>query len=118
MAIETLVICIEEDTPDESHLVVLRAERLTQTERPARREKCIGDTISEWVKSNPTKAITKAYSDCVVEIKQRLKTHLEHIFKSDAKPIALLFEHKVEGKSLYDLRHVIAHGTVDALSEV
>jgi len=117
LAIESLAMYIEEKTPDDSPLAVLRAERLTRNERLARREKCIGDTLSRLLQSDSTKAITTAYFDCVVGTKRRLKTHLKHVFTSDPEPIALLFEHKVQGKSLYDLRHFIAHGTVDALSE-
>jgi len=118
LAIESLATYIEREAPDESPLAVLRAEHLTRTERLAKREKCIDDTLSELLQSNPTKAISMAYFDCVVGIKRRLRTHLEHVFTSDAEPIALLFGHEVEGKSLYDLRHEVAHGTTDALSEV
>jgi len=116
LAIESLARYIEEEAPDESPLAVLRADRLTRTERRARRERCISDILSAWLQSDPTKAIDTAYSECM-GIKRRLKIHLEHLFTSDPEPIALLFEQKGEGKSLYDLRHVIAHGTVDALSE-
>lgn len=118
LAIESLATYIEKEAPDESPLAVLRAERLTRTDRLARRGKCIGDTLSEWLQSNSTKAVTTAYLDCVVGIKRRLKTHLRRVFISDPEPIALLFEQEVEGKSLYDLRHDVAHGTADALSEV
>jgi hypothetical protein len=34
-----------------------------------------------------------------------LKAHLERLFTSETEPVTLLFEQKVEGKSLYDLRH-------------
>jgi hypothetical protein len=61
-------------------------------------------------------ATVKLGFNCVVGIKQRLKTHLECLFTSEAEPVALLFEKPIEGKSLYDLRHTIAHGTADALS--
>ena len=118
LAIESLATYIEQEAPDQSPLAVLRAQRLTRTEREARREKCIDDTLSKWLEGNPTKAIQMAYVDCVVGIKRRLKAHLEHVLTSDTEPIALLFQQKVEGKSLYDLRHPIAHGRVDGLSEV
>ena len=118
LAIESLATYIEDHASDESPLVVLRAQRLTQTERRANRDKCIRDILPELLPSNPVEAIKTAYFDCVVGIKQRLKTHLRRIFISDPETIMLLFEQKVEGKSLYDLRNDIAHGTTDALSEV
>ena len=47
-----------------------------------------------------------------------LKSHLNSIFKNDKKPIELLFDTKIEGKTLYVLRHMIAHGGLDALSDL
>jgi len=117
LAIEALVTYIEEEAPDDSPLARLRVERLKKDERLERRERCIDKTIGEWLQRNKTRAITESYFNCVVGIKQRLKTHLEHLFTSEAEPVTLLFEQKVAGKSLYDLRHTIAHGSADALSE-
>lgn len=117
LAIESLATYIEEEAPYDSPLAVLRAERLTRTERRTKREKCIDDTLLKWLQRDSTEAVKKAYFDCVVGLERRLQTHLEHVFTSDPEPITLLFGYKVAGKSLYDLRHVIAHGTVDALSE-
>jgi hypothetical protein len=115
-AIEALATYIEEDAPDDSPLARLRAERLTRAEKRARREKCIGETLEEWLQHDKTEAIKRSYFDCVMGIKQRLKTHLERVFTSEAELVALLFEKPVEGKPLYDLRNTIAHGTTDALS--
>jgi hypothetical protein len=115
-AIEALVTYIEEEAPDDSPLARLRAERLTRAERRARRERCIDETLGEWLQRNKTQAIEKSYFNCVKGIKQRLKTHLERLFTSEAEPVALLFEKPVEGKPLYDLRDTVAHGTADALS--
>lgn len=64
------------------------------------------------------KAIERAYFDCVITITKKLVGHLENVFKSNPEIPSLLFTEKVEGKSLYDLRHDIAHGAADALSEL
>ena len=37
--------------------------------------------------------------------------------EADTEPITLLFEEKLEEKSLWDLRSLLAHGTLDALDE-
>src|SRR4029450_946634 len=76
-AIEALVTYIEEEAPDDSPLARLRAERLTRAERRARRERCIDETLGEWLQRNKTQAIEKSYFNCVEGIKQRLKRHLE-----------------------------------------
>jgi hypothetical protein len=114
LAIESLATYIEEKASNESPLAVLRTTQITEAER----EKCIRDTLSEWLQDDPRKAIERAYFDCVISITRRLKAHLERIFTSDPESYALLFEHEVEGKTLYDLRHYVAHGTADALSEM
>lgn len=118
LAIEALAIYIETTAPDEeSPFAALRAERVPRPERRARREECIHNVISEWLSKDPTKAVETAYFDCVVGIQRRLKAHLERVFGADREPVALLFEQQVEEKSLYALRHDIAHGTPDILSE-
>ena len=117
LAVEALVTYIEEEAPDDSPLARLKAEHLTKAEKGARRERCIDETLGVWLqRNNKTRAITESYFNCVIGIKQRLKIHLERLFTSEAEPVTLLFEQKVEGKSLYDLRHTIAHGTADTLS--
>lgn len=114
LAIESLATYIEEKAQDDSPLVVLRTRPFTEAER----EKCIEDCLLENLQDNPTEAIRRAYFDCVVSITQQLKRHFRQVFQSDPELFTLLFEQKVEGKSLYDLRHGVAHGSADALSEV
>ena len=41
-----------------------------------------------------------------------------NVFCDETEPIELLFKLKVDGKTLYELRNEIAHGRMDALSEV
>lgn len=118
LAIEALATYIEGGKiADVSPLAVLKAEPVAQVERTMRQEKCITDTLSKWLQNDARRAIQEAYFDCVVGLKKRLKTHLENVWPLDATPISLLFETKVDGKSLYDLRNDIAHGTTDAINE-
>jgi hypothetical protein len=49
-------------------------------------------------------------------IAKRVKTHLERLFTPEAEPVILLFKQKVAGRTLFDLRHKIAHGGADTLS--
>lgn len=63
------------------------------------------------------KAITLAYSQGVRGSNRRLKDHLEHVFNPDKEPTDLLFGGSDKGQCLYDLRHRIAHGSADVLSE-
>ena len=41
-----------------------------------------------------------------------------NVFCDETEPIELLFKLKVDGKTLYELRNEIAHGRMDALSEI
>jgi hypothetical protein len=116
LAIEALATYIEEEAPDESALAVLRADRLTKTQKRKEREICINKTLGQLLAADPTEAVKTAYFSCVVGIKRRLYTHLKRVFADDPEPTALLFEEEVDGKSLYELRHEIAHGRADVLS--
>jgi hypothetical protein len=117
LAIESLAKYIESDSSLDSPLAALKTKRITKDERQLRREECIDTILSKNLENSKTDAIKIAYFECVVGIRKQLEIHLKKVFDPDVKPIELLFEKKVEGSSLYDLRNIIAHGTVDALSE-
>jgi len=114
LAIESLATYIEETASENSPLIKLRTKTITDTER----NKCIKDTLTKWLDDDPRKAIETAYFDCVIPTTQRLRGHLRNAFASNAESYDLLFKHKVEKKTLYDLRHYVAHGRVNALSEL
>lgn len=118
LAIESLAIYIENTAPDESPFATLRPVKLTKAERKSERENCIEKIIITLYNENKTRAITNAYFDCVVGLTRILKNHISHLFEQNSEPYKLLFEEKIDGKSLYDLRHEIAHGSADVLSEV
>ncbi|MCK4782217.1 MAG: hypothetical protein KAV87_00600 [Desulfobacteraceae bacterium] len=114
LAIESLATYIEETAPDSSPLTNLRTKSITEAEC----EKCIKDALKKWLDDDPRKAIERAYFDCVTSITARLKRHLQKVLASDAESYNLIFREKVEGKTLYDIRHYVAHGSLNALSEV
>ena len=114
LAIESLATYIEEAAPDSSPLTNLRTKSITEAEC----EKCIKDALKKWLDDDPRKAIERAYFDCVTSITARLKRHLQKVLASDAESYNLIFREKVEGKTLYDIRHYVAHGSLNALSEV
>jgi hypothetical protein len=117
LAIESLATYIEDSAPDRSPLLALRTERISKAEKRAQRESCIREALA-LLDQDSRGAIEKAYFDCVQPIKKKLVGHLGNVLKSNPEAIQLLFSEKIDGKSLYDLRHYIAHGTADALSEL
>jgi len=116
LAIESLATYVESDAPDDSRFAAIRSERLTKSERREQREKCIEGILANKLREDPTKAIQDAYFDCVQGVGSRLKDHLGRVFKQP-EPLDLLFGSSPEELSLFDVRHRIAHGTADAISE-
>lgn len=117
LAIESLATYIEEESPDDSAFNKLRSAQLTRQQRKEQRQACIRDVMAQLLDTDPEKAAHTAYFDCIVGIKQRIQAHLVNIFCGDKEPVDLLFNLKVDGKTLYELRNEIAHGRTDALSE-
>ncbi len=112
-----LVICtyIEEEASDTSVFAALRGIRRPNNERRAAREVCVRQILNEYLDVNPTKAINKAYFDCVVGLKRRLKDHLERIMGTNDEGLQSFFGQS-DSDGLYELRHRIAHGTHDVVS--
>ncbi|GAH87596.1 unnamed protein product, partial [marine sediment metagenome] len=117
LAIESLATYIEKESLDDSAFNKLRSAQLTKKQRKEQRQACIRDVMAQFLDTNPEKAVSTAYSDCIGGIKQRIQAHLVNIFCEDKEPVDLLFNLRVDGKTLYELRNEIAHGRVDALSE-
>lgn len=121
LAIESLAAHIEEGAADESPLVSLRGRRGTKAERRKEREECIRRVLDEHLKSNPTRAITDAYFTCITGIRAQIEGNVGRVYEGVRLPglysPTALFQHQEGAPSLYDMRHTIAHGTVDTLSE-
>jgi hypothetical protein len=116
LAIESLATYVESDAPDDSRFAVLRGERLSKSETRKQREKCIEEVLAQTLGEDPTKAIQAAYFDCIQGVGSRLKDHLGRVFKQ-REALDVLFASTPGEMSLFDLRHRIAHGTADAISE-
>jgi hypothetical protein len=115
LAIESLATYIEkekmnEDSPLQS---LKKAKKFTREEK----EICIDGLLATEFKDDKIRAIDKAYFTCVKSITKTLREHLTEIFKPETSMIDLLFNDKIDGMSLYDIRHEIAHGEADAISE-
>ena len=95
----------------------MRSEKLTKQQQKEWRQTCIKDVMSELLDNDPEKAVRTAYFDCIVGIKKRLMAHLTKVLPEDSEAIDLLFNIEVDGKTLYDMRNIIAHGGMDTLSE-
>jgi hypothetical protein len=117
LAIENLAYYIEKKCDDGSPFHALRSVDLSRAEKKRIREECIHNTLGKILESNPTEAIERAYFDCVHGIASTVKAHLREVFGNDKEPVDLLFNMKVRGCSLYDLRNRIAHGRFDLISE-
>lgn len=117
IAIESLAKYIEEIAENNSTFICLRSSpHRTKKERRELCKNCVEDKMENF-RENPCGAISNMYFDCVVGIKKMLKRHLEFVLPNDKPKIILFFEEKVDGKTLYDLRNDIAHGSLDLLTE-
>jgi len=117
IAIESLAKYIEENAADDSQFICLRSSlQKTKNERRESCKNCIEEKMEDFRK-NPCSAISSMYFDCVVGVKKTLKRHLEFVLPNDTPKIKLFFEDEVDGKTLYDLRNDIAHGSLDILTE-
>lgn len=116
LAIESLCEYIE-SSDTESALHVFAQNKKTKAERRKERESCIHETLKSLLDVNPTKAVSEAYFNCVGGIKKKLHLHLTSIFPSDDEDVKAFFEKDKSEFSLYDLRHTIAHGSHDIISE-
>lgn len=116
LAIESLATYIENKATNESIFSTLKVSCVRDKEE---REKCIEDNLNRFYERNRIGAIESAYFEYVqLSIKKMIEGQLKRVFADDLKQINLLFKIKIEGKTLYDLRNVIAHGGIDALSDL
>lgn len=118
LAIESLATYIEEESAEDSTFSGLKSEQLTKQQRKEWRQTCITDNMARLLDVEPEKAVKTAYFECIVGIRKRLESHLMNVFCYETEPIELLFKLEVDEKTLYELRNEIAHGRMDALSEV
>lgn len=116
VAIESLATYIENKATDDSIFAIFKATTKTDKEES---DKCIEEILERLYEKDKIKAIESSFYDCIyLSIKKMLESHLNKVFKVDKKPLKLLFTDKIEEKTLYNIRHTIAHGGLDALSDL
>lgn len=116
VSIESLANYIEYEANQESIFRKLKTSEKLEKEEI---ESCIEAILNSLDNSNKIKAITTCFYDCIyLSITKMLNKHLNNVFKNDKKPIELIFDVKIEEKTLYELRHMIAHGGLDTLSDL
>jgi hypothetical protein len=113
VSIEALASYIEKESLQDSPLREFAADRLSKLEKRQKREACIQAIMDK--QPDITIAIQEAYSRCVSGSKKLLEGHLNRVFgRNDV--IQAVFGEQEDGKSLYELRNCIAHGTLDMLN--
>lgn len=118
LSLESLVSYIEKDAKPDSVFIGLKADVRTTSEKNTERKQCIDSYLAQ-LNTNPTQAITDAYFKCIETGSTKLlQNHMEKFWTRDSEPYKLLFEKQNNEESLYSLRHKIAHGSHDTLSEI
>ncbi len=117
LSIESLATYIESSkTPKNSQLKIsFGPKTILKKEQKLQRDNCI-ENIFKKGQFTATK-VQKAYQDCINRsIRDKLIEHLDRVFKnSDASN--LIFVEETDGKTLWQLRNDIAHGSLNLLSD-
>ena len=113
LAIESLISYIESSESD-NILHNLKSKEISHEEKIF----CIEQLIESTFSKSPIETIKNAYFDCVLTLSRTLKDNIENIFGKDSKEYDILFKDEIEGYTLYDIRHKIAHGRLNALDDV
>jgi len=117
VSIESLATYIESDKAKKDSILrsVFAADKPSKSEKRRIRDACIEEIFAE--KSISAETVKRAYSDCINKsIRDRLEDHLNRVFGDD-RISQVLFKEKVGSKTLWQLRHDIAHGNLSLLSE-
>jgi len=116
VTIESLANYIENKAENDSIFSIMKATtKMDKTES----DRCIEEVLGHLYDKDKINAIKSSFFDCVhLSTKKMLESHLNNVFKENKKYINLLFKDRIEGKTLYDLRHMIAHGGLDTLSDL
>jgi hypothetical protein len=112
LAIESLILYIESSKSD-NILHTLKSGEVSNEDKINCIEHLMETTFSEF----PIETIVKAYSECVRSLSRKLRENIESIFGTESEEYKMLFKDKIEGSTLYDIRHKIAHGGLNALED-
>jgi hypothetical protein len=115
VSIESLITHIEsKKTAEESVLrKVFAADRPSDSDRKRQRDACIDAIFAESPPS--AKTVTEAYQGCIRRsIRETVESHLDRVFRNK-RVSRMIFGEKVSGKTIWQLRHDIAHGNLNLL---
>lgn len=114
-ALESLVNYIELQSKPYSKFFPLRSqEYIPPTEKREKREQCIQIKL-QTPEEKLSNKIREAYFECIMSISKIMKSHVKKIFGDNLDNYDLLFKGK---GSLHNLRHTIAHGGINAVSDL
>ncbi len=85
-------------------------EGLSKEERKRKIEKCIKGLHEGVYQNDPAGFVRKAYSECILSLRNKTQSALIKVFGLDHEFVRS-FSEKSEGKTLYDLRNDLAHGS-------
>lgn len=112
LAIESLISFIE-SSESENVLHTLKSREISDESKIHCIEQLLETTFSE----TPIETIKNAYFDCVLTLSRILKDSIENIFGKDSNEYDMLFKEEIDGSTLYDIRHKIAHGRLNVLED-
>lgn len=107
VAIESVASAVGESDAD----LGLGYRRGTRQERAQQRLDCIAGMHEELYAADPVGFVREAYSECVVGLRRQTQRIAELVFGADHEYVNGLFR-KVDGYSLYDIRNLVAHGSL------
>jgi len=113
LAIESLISYIESSESD-NILHTLKSKEISHEEKIF----CIEQLIETMFSESPIETIKNAYFECVRTLSRELKENIESIFGKESEEYDMLFKDEIEGSTLYDIRHKIAHGGLNTLEDV
>ena len=113
VSIESLAFFVSEKSKGD--LAKLAPKKQTKSQRRKTREQCIKETL-DAEHASLTEAVQAAYFNCITGSGKMLKAHLSKVLGDKSIGYKIMFGED-DKSGLYDLRHTIAHGSVNSLRE-
>jgi len=85
-------------------------EILSKEERKNKIDECVKKIHEEIYQNDPIDFVKKAYSECILSLRTKTQLALTKVFGLDHEFIKAFLE-KSDGKTMYDLRNDLAHGS-------
>jgi len=117
LAVESLASYLFSGVEANSVLRDICINKLNKAERRQQAEACIKAIMAE--EEVPLKnKINNAYFDCITGIREKIKKQMEYVLGDESWPVSLFFEKEDGKRSLYEIRSKIAHGALNAISDI